>query len=118
MKKIAVIILADTDTMEGMGRVSNAFMLIKEAAENNDDFRLIFEGTGAKWIKELEKEDHKLHNLYIEIKPHITGVCSYCAQVFGAKNSVVNAGLSLISEYNQHPSMRKLLVEGFEVITF
>ena len=118
MTKIAVIILADTDTMEAMGRVSNAFMLIKEAAENNDDFKLIFEGAGAKWIKELEKEDHKLHNLYKEVKPLITGVCSFCAQAFGAKSSVQKVGIPLISEYNQHPSIRKLVVEGYQVITF
>ena len=118
MKKIAVIILADTDTMEGTGRVSNAFMLIKEAAENKDDFKLIFEGAGAKWINELEKENHKLHNLYKEVKPHITGVCSYCAQAFGAKSSIEKAGIKLISEYNQHPSMRQLVVDGFEIITF
>ncbi len=118
MTKIAVIILADTDTMEAMGRVSNAFMLIKEAAENKDDFKLIFEGAGAKWIKELEKEDHKLHNLYKEVKPLITGVCSFCAQAFGAKSSVQKVGIPLISEYNQHPSLRKLVVEGYQVITF
>ena len=118
MEKIAVIILADTDTIEGMGRVSNAFMLIKEAAENKDEFRLIFEGAGARWINELEKEDHKLHKLYKEVKPLITGVCSYCAQTFGAKSSIEKAGIPLISEYKQHPSMRKLVVEGFEIITF
>lgn len=118
MNKIAVIILADTDTMEAMGRVSNAFMLIKELAENKDEFKLIFEGAGARWIKELEKEDHKLHVLYKQIKPHITGVCSYCAQAFGAKSSVEKVGIPLISEYNQHPSIRNLVVEGFEVITF
>lgn len=118
MKKIAVIIFADTDTIEAMGRVSNAFMLIQEAAENKDDLKLIFEGAGAKWIKELENEGHKLHQLYKSIKPHITGVCSYCAQAFGAKSSVEQAGIKLISEYKQHPSIRNLVAENYEVITF
>lgn len=118
MKKVAVIILADTDTMEAMGRVSNAFMLIKELAENKDDFKLIFEGAGARWINELEKQDHKLHGLYKEVKKEITGVCSFCAQAFGGKTSIEKFGIPLISEYNQHPSIRNLFVEGYEVITF
>ena len=118
MKKVAVIIMADTDTMEAMGRVSNAFMLVKEMAENKDEFKLIFEGAGAKWINELEKNEHKLHNLYNEIKTEITGVCSFCAQAFGAKNSIIKYGIPLISEYNQHPSIRNMVVDGYEIITF
>ncbi len=118
MNKVAVIIMADTDTMEGMGRISNAFMLVKELAENKDDFKLIFEGAGAKWINELEKENHKLHNLYKGVKKEITGVCSFCAQAFGAKSSITKYGIPLISEYNQHPSIRNMVVEGYEIITF
>ena len=118
MSKIAIIILSDTNTMEAMGKVSNAFMMASEAVEMGDELKIIFEGTGSKWIAELEKEDHKLHPLYKGIKEHITGVCFYCAQVFGAKSQVEKAGLSLISEYKQHPSLRKLVHDGFEIITF
>lgn len=118
MSKIAIIILSDTNTMEAMGKVSNAFMMASEAVEMGDELKIIFEGTGSKWIAELEKEDHKLHPLYKGIKEHITGVCSYCAQVFGAKKQVEDAGLKLISEYKQHPSLRKLVHEGFEIVTF
>ncbi len=118
MHKIAIIIFADTDSIEAMGRVSNAFMLAGEAAENNDDLKIIFEGAGTKWIGELEKEDHKLHQLYSGLKDKITGVCAFCAQAFGVKSQVKKSGLALLSEYKQHPSLRSLLVEGFEVITF
>jgi hypothetical protein len=38
--------------------------------------------------------------------------------VFGATKQVENAGLKLISEYKQHPSLRQLVHDGFEVITF
>lgn len=118
MAKIAVIILADSDSVESMGRVSNAFMLAGEAAENGDDLKIIFEGTGTRWIGELENTDHKLHKLYSDLKDKITGVCSFCSQAFGVKDLVEKAGVPLLSEYKDHPSIRSLFIDGYDVITF
>ena len=118
MEKIAVVIFADTNTIEAMGKVSNAFILASEAIENGDKLKIIFEGAGVKWIGELEKENHKLYKLYKELKENITGVCNYCAQAFGVKNQIEKTGLPLLSEYKSHPSLRNLVKEGFEVITF
>lgn len=118
MTKIAIVVFADTNTMEAMGKVSNAFVLANEAIEAGDELKIIFEGAGTKWIGELEKEDHKLHGLYQGIKGRITGVCKFCAQAFGVKNEIEKAGLPLIDEYKSHPSLRNLFVEGYHVITF
>ena len=118
MTKIAIVVFSDTNTIEGMGKVSNAFMLASEALENGDQLRIIFEGAGTKWIGELEKEENKLHGLYMSIKKNITGVCSFCAQAFGAKNEIMKAGLPLLDEYKSHPSLRSLFEEGFQVVTF
>ena len=118
MAKIAIVVFSDTDTMEAMGRVSNAFMFAMEAAENGDDLKIIFEGAGTKWIPELENKDHKMHGLYMGLKSKITGVCDYCASAFGVKNAVEAAGIPLLNDYKQHPSLRNLVVEGFSVMTF
>jgi hypothetical protein len=117
MTKIAIVVFADIDTMEALGKVSNAFMLAMEAVENGDDLKIIFEGAGTKWIGELEKEDHKLHALYKGLKDKITGVCSFCAQAFGVKNQIEKSGLSLLAEYNSHPSLRNLFADGYNVVT-
>ena len=118
MTKIAIVVFSDTDTIETLGRVSNAFMLASEAVDHGDDLKFIFEGAGTKWIGELEKEDHKFHGLYKSLKEHITGACSFCAQAFGVKNLVEKAGIHLISEYKDHPSLRKLFADGYQVVTF
>jgi hypothetical protein len=52
------------------------------------------------------------------IKPHITGVCDFCATDFGVKSQVENAGVALLAEYKQHPSLRNLIAEGFQVVSF
>ncbi len=118
MTKIAIVIFDDTITVEALGKVSNAFMLALEALENKDNLKIIFEGAGTKWIGELEKEDHKLHQLYAGLKNHITGVCDYCAQAFGVKSQVEKAGLPLLSEFKKHPSLRSLFADGYSVINF
>ncbi|HAL64242.1 MAG: hypothetical protein XD81_1148 [Bacteroidetes bacterium 38_7] len=116
MSKIAIVVFSDTNTVEALGKVSNAFTLANEAIEAGDELKIIFEGAGTKWIGELEKEDHKLHGLYKSLKDRITGVCSFCATAFGVKSQVEKAGIKLLSEYKDHPSLRNLVVEGFEII--
>jgi hypothetical protein len=118
MAKIAIVVFSDTNTMEAMGKVSNAFMLALEAVEKGDDLKIIFEGAGTKWIGELENTDHKMHDLYFGLKDKITGVCDYCAQAFGVKSKVEKAGLPLLSEFKKHPSLRNLFAEGYSVVNF
>ena len=118
MTKIAIVVFSDTDTMEAMGKLSNAFMLASEVLENSGDLKFIFEGAGTKWIGELEKPGHKLHELYAGLKKNLTGACSFCAQAFGVKNEVEKAGIPLISEYKNHPSILNLVNEGYQVLTF
>lgn len=118
MTKIAIVVFSDTNTVEALGKVSNAFMLANEALEAGDQLKIIFEGAGTKWIGELENEEHKLHGLYKELKDKITGACSFCAQAFGVKAQVEKAGISLLSEYKDHPSIRNLVAEGYSVISF
>lgn len=46
MSKVAIVILADTDTHEGLGRVVNALEAVKEFKDGHDDVQLIFDGAG------------------------------------------------------------------------
>ncbi|HAM99202.1 MAG TPA: hypothetical protein DCQ26_11400 [Marinilabiliales bacterium] len=118
MTKIAIVVFSDTNTVEALGKVSNAFMLASEAIENKIDLKIIFEGAGTKWIGELEKEDNKLHKLYLGLKPNITGVCTFCANAFGVKTEVEKAKITLLSEYKDHPSLLNLFTEGYQVLNF
>lgn len=109
MSKVAIIVLADTETHEALGRVVNALEAVKEFKDGHDDVQLIFDGAGPKWIVELEKPDHKLHGLYNAVKDRIAGACEFCAGAFGVK---------LAGEFEGHPSFKKLVSQGYQVITF
>lgn len=118
MDKVAIVVLADTETHEGLGRVVNALEAVKECKEAGDDVQLIFDGAGTKWIPELSKPDHKIHGLFEAVKDRIAGACEFCASAFGVKDKVAACGVKLAGEHEGHPSFKKLIVQGYQVITF
>ena len=116
--KVAIVILADTETHESLGRVVNALEAVKEFKDAGDDVQLIFDGAGVKWAVDLTKPDHKLHGLYEAVKDRVSGVCDFCAGAFGVHDAVKACGTPFLSEYDKHPSFRKLITAGYQVITF
>ena len=118
MAKVAIVVLAGTETHEGLGRVVNALEAAKELKEGGDDVRLIFDGAGTAWVPELGGKEHKAHPLYEAVADRIEGVCAYCAKAFGVKDAVVAQGVRLVSEFEGHPSVRRLVHDGYQVITF
>lgn len=118
MIKAAIVILADTETHEDMARVHNALLAAKEFKDAKDEFKLIFDGAGTKWIKELSKPDHMFHELFDSLKGRSTGVCSFCATAFGIKECAMESHIPLSEEYEGHPSFRELIAQGYQVITF
>lgn len=118
MAKVAIVVLAGTETHEGLGRVVNALEAAKELQEGRDEVVLVFDGAGTAWVPELSKPEHKAHRLYESVASRIAGVCAYCAAAFGVKDAVVAQGVRLASEYEGHPSLRRLVHDGYQVITF
>ena len=118
MAKAAIVVLADTESSGDLGRVVNALTTAKELKEAGDEVTIVFDGAGTKWIKALSSKEHKYAPLFDSVKDRIAGACDYCARAFGVRREVESAGVPLLSELEQHPSIRTLLVEGYEVITF
>ena len=90
----------------------------RKTGEAGDAVRLIFDGAGTRWIGALANPQHRSHRLYQEIKGRITGACRYCAGAFGATAAVEAEGIPLLDEYHQHPSLRRLVADGFAVLVF
>lgn len=116
--KIAMVVLADNETHEGLGRVVNALVASKELVEGGDEVTLIFDGGGTVWPGLLSDGDHPAHQLWESVHHVVAGACSYCADAFQATGSVEKAGVKLLDEYDRHPSFRALLLDGYQIITF
>ncbi len=116
--KVALVVLADNEAHEGLGRVVNALMASREISEGGDEVKMIFDGGGTVWPGVLSKEDHPAHPLWEAVRHLVAGACSYCADAFEATQGVEEAGVKLLDEYKRHPSFRTLLHDGYQVITF
>jgi hypothetical protein len=118
MTKITVVLLADVETHEDMGRAANAFELVKEAKQGSNDVELILDGAATRWARELSKPDHKMRELFNAVRDKVAGVCEYCAGAFGVKEAVRAAGLPLTGEFDGHPSLATRIAQGRQVVTF
>ena len=109
---------ADTESHADHGRVANALEAAKEFAETpGDEAELVFDGAGTQWVPLLEDEDHDYHQLYSAVRENVS-VCDYCSGAFGVNDAVADAGVPLLAEYDGHPSVRSLVADGYEVVTF
>ena len=118
MTKAAVVILAGTDGHANVGRLVNALETAKEFAETEgDDVELIFDGAGTQWIPELEDEENKYHDLYQAVRDDAS-VCEFCSGAFGVEDAVADAGVVTLDGHDGHPSIRSLVEDDYEVITF
>ena len=116
--KIAAVLLAGSDTADGTGRMANAFITALEAQDAGDETRVIFDGAGTTWVRELADPEHKYNRLLEKVRPSLAGACLYCARAYGVVDDVERAGIPLLDEYRAHPSIRALLADGFQVVTF
>jgi hypothetical protein len=115
--KAAIIVLSDTRDYEGMGRVVNAMITVKEYKDAGEEVKLILDGAGTRWIKQFTKPDQPYRELYDQVKDKVS-VCEYCAGAFNVSKEVQEQNLPVENEYDGHPSIRKLLNEGWKVVTF
>lgn len=118
MKKVAIVLLADTENLGDMGRMANALAAVQDFKDGRERVQLIFDGAGVKWIGELSNPEHKYHNAYESVKDTISGVCKYCAGAFQVTEQVRSSGVPFADEHNGHPSFRQLVNDGYQVITF
>lgn len=118
MANAAIFILAGNESHADYGRLANGLEAAKEFVESEGDkVTVVFDGAGTQWIPELIDEDSKYHELYLSIREEAI-VCDYCASAFGVEEAVDDAGLTLVDEYDGHPSVRDFVADGYEVITF
>lgn len=118
MHKVAILVLADSESKGDMGRMSNALEIAKEFKEHDDEVQIIFDGAGTTWVGKLADPEGKMNPLYESVKDKVLGACSFCSSAYGVKNKVEKADVKLLSDFDGHPSIRALVEEGYQVMTF
>jgi hypothetical protein len=118
MAAAAILVLAGTEAKSDLGRVVNALQIAKELDEAGDEVTVIFDGAGTQWVPTLMDQEHKYHGLFEQARDNVAGACSYCAGAYGVKDAIERTDVKLIDEFGGHPSVRKLISNGYEILTF
>jgi hypothetical protein len=93
----------------------------------DEEVTVVFTGAGTRWVAEFSDPDHWLRRafdlvhqqgLLDLVQDQVAGVCKACAVSFGVRDEVEASGMPLLSEYKGHQSLRKLVRDGYEPITF
>lgn len=122
--KSAIVILSDPKSGDdALGRVFNGLAVAYDYKQQGDDVTVLFQGAGTRWIGELSKPDHPVHELFDAVKDTVAGVSCGCAEVFGATEEVEKSAFEFVKDNDVPgtaglPSLRKLASEGYTIMSF
>ena len=118
MLKVAIIVLADRESHADLGRLTNAFETAKELQAAGDLVQSILDGAETRWIEVLADPAHRSHRLFQAVRGSVTGACRFCATAFGVREHIEAANIPLLGDFDGHPSLRTLMADGYQIITF
>jgi hypothetical protein len=118
MANAAVVILAGTEGHANVGRLVNGLETAEEFAETDgDEVEVVFDGAGTQWILELEDPDSDQHELYRAVRENASA-CDFCSGAFGVDDAVNDSDVVRLDDHDGHPSLRSLVADGYEVLTY
>ena len=125
MSKTAIVVYADpkTGSEEALGRVFNAMFVAKELKDKKQDVKLMFQGTGVRWIEEISNSSHPANSLYEAVADTVVGACRGCADLFGAADGIESAGVALTADIEMPGTsgiidLSMYLDDGYQILTF
>ena len=122
--KTAILIHSDPNAgEEALGRVFNALAVANDLKTRGDEVKILFLGTGTRWIAELAKPNNPVHGLFNLVKDKVEGVSLACSVVFGANQEVQSSEFALLNS-NAIPGtdglagVAQLMHEGYGVLVY
>jgi hypothetical protein len=117
MLKVALIIYSKA-TDAGHSAIYRALMFAQELTRSGDDAVIVFDGAGTTSLADMLNENSDLHSLFEQTRPCIRGACQFCAKAYGVLDQIEGARLPLLTDDRGHASLRELLREGRQLVTF
>lgn len=114
--KVAVVVLADVEREADQARLVNAMGTIQECLEAGDEVQVLFDGAGTQWPLLLQGRAHPMSDVWERVRSQAV-VCSRCASQFDVGEDILRAGVDT-NEDEGHFSIRGLMEQGYEVLTF
>lgn len=87
-----------------------------DIVEKGGEAKIVFEGEAVKLPQVLTEEDNPLYKKALE-ENIIDGVCKACSKAMGVYEINEKLGLNFLFDLKGHPSMKKYIDDGYEIIT-
>jgi len=115
LSEFAIIVQAGP---QELARALHGLLYAQELHDAGHDVQVVFDGAGTTWVKAFSEPDNKYHDLFERVRGSglIVGVCEYCAVAFQVKDDVRRAGVPLQGEANGHPSVARLVADGYQLL--
>lgn len=118
MAKIAIAVMAGLDYHSDMARVVNALHAAKDFKTAGEEVAVFFEGAGVVSAVTLADPSNDPHRPFALIQDKVIGLCRACSRSFGVVEKAEALGLTFLADFEQHPSWRRLIAEGYQILTF
>lgn len=115
--RVAVVILSNI-TEEAASRAYRALGFVAELLRTGDDVALVFDGGGTATLAAVLDPGHDLHAAWTKAAPALRGACRYCAQSYEVRGTLEAAGVAMLADDRGHASLRALMAEGRQIVTF
>ncbi len=93
----------------------HTLLFANEMKEKGDDVKIILEGEGVLWARDLLSEEHPFKNHFEPLKDNFV-VCEACTSMFEIKETV-EGKLKMEGDLRGHISLKKYMDEGYKIIT-
>jgi hypothetical protein len=79
---------------------------------------VMFDGSGVEDLAAIADPRHKMNGLVVALGDTITGACEFCAKSHNVLEPIRDAGFSLLSDNGGEASVRKLVVDGYQIMNY
>jgi len=114
--KIAVVIYEPIDS--DASRVYRGLKTALEFKQAGDDVTVVFDGSGVDTLAAITAPAHKMNPLAVALKDNIRGACGFCVTSHGVSDAVALGGWDLLTDYKGEVSIRNLVIEGYQILSF
>ncbi len=116
--RLRVGIVIYEDASRDLARAYRGLLTARELLDAGDDVVVVYDGSGVDTLAAASVADHRLHPLVEGLRSNTRGACGFCARAHGVEETLSAAGWALLSDYKGHASVRDLLVEGYQILSF
>jgi len=114
--KIAVVIL---ETLENnSARVYRGLKTALEFKAAGDDVIVMFDGSGVETLAKIVDASNPMNGLVGALGDTIIGACEFCAKSHKVLAPIRDAGFPLLSDNGGEASVRKLAVDGYQILNY